>query len=82
MKNGICPNCEGQEGITTFYAKISVTGAQNNEYTLFQADLEKLFGKQRATFSEEDLLNNSIERLPVKFRAKITERNLYNITTF
>ena len=82
MKDGICPTCEGQENKQTYFCKLTVIGDDNFQkyFTLFQGDLERLFGVHPETFTENEIVEKMLEKMPMQFTAKISGNNLYNIT--
>lgn len=67
--------------MTTYRARVCVVDNQKEAskgITLFQNDLETLFGHQ-LQLDEDSVLKNMLFQLPVTFTAKMQGNNLYSV---
>lgn len=67
--------------MTTYRARVGIEEEDkesSKDLTLFQNDLEALFGQQ-TQLNQDSVLNNMLLQLPVNFTAKMQGNNLYSI---
>lgn len=84
IKDGKCPICAKESNESSKSYKIQflyeVDGKSDNKITLFQGTIEKVLRQTIEFQTKDELIVQVVEKLPIRFRAAISNNNFVNVS--